>query len=345
MSSDERDVSSIEDDIDSIEYIEMNGISHDETIELLEKIDSPVKQLDIGFNFEDVDYFQLEITFREKWGREIDRFKCTLGDPAEWKRLGRAIERCSSIQEVHLRKIEGVTNQIGASNQEVYQCIGSLYRGLESNTSIESFELDMDLFPSRGVFPTLNLNRAQFKENLKNLTLRSEKLIGINKSPMILQLLKTTSLDSFNLRDCRISTAAYTRIISACTRVQRLDIKYMNTTEGATALAALLRNQRSILSQFSVHKNMSAENLNIIVDGLASNSTLKKLHLHLTKTDTETSKFEQLLCNVLSIEGIRNSNHTLEMLKLGTSHEYTDVTSFVRECLNLNKGTNKEKVI
>eukprot|EP00956_Cyclotella_meneghiniana_P031920 scaffold85549_cov22-Cyclotella_meneghiniana.AAC.1 len=146
MSSDEGDIDSIE-DVDSIEDI---MISHDETIELLERIDSPVNRLDVGLNFDDVDYLQLEITFLEKWDEIARRFTCTLSDPAEWEQLGRAIGRCSSIQEVEMRKVEGEINQIDDLNQEVYQCIGLLYRGLESNTSIECFELDMDLFPSSG---------------------------------------------------------------------------------------------------------------------------------------------------------------------------------------------------
>eukprot|EP00956_Cyclotella_meneghiniana_P009029 scaffold12375_cov36-Cyclotella_meneghiniana.AAC.1 len=329
-------------------------ISNDKTIELLERIDSPVKRLDIGFNFEDDDYFQLETTFHEK-RYEIARFKYTLArftytlsDPAEWERLGRAIGLCSSIQELDMRKMKGEIGQIDDFIQEVYQCIGLLYRGLESNTSIKHLKLDMDFFPSSGVFPTLNLNGALFKENLKQLTLSSEVPIRMNQSLMITQLLESTSLDRFDLSDCRIPTKKVygTRIILACIRVRRLDIKSMNTTEGATALATLLRNRRSIPSQFSVHKNMSAKNLYIILDGLASNSTLKKLDIHVKNTDIEASRFEQLLCNASSIEGIRNSNHTLEELdNLESSHEYMDVTPFVRECLNLNRNTNKDKVI
>eukprot|EP00956_Cyclotella_meneghiniana_P039118 scaffold165819_cov36-Cyclotella_meneghiniana.AAC.2 len=366
MSSDESDASSIDDEMSH------DVISHDETIELLERNDPPVKQLDIDFNFFDnlddlddldSDPFEVQITFRDA-RKNVSHGKIaeswyTLSDPAAWERLGRAIGGCSLIRKVEVRKVEGEIDQIDALNPEVYQCIGSLYRGLESNTSITRLKLDMDFFPSSGVFPTLNLNRAQFKEKLKHLTLSSEKPIQMNQRDMVLPLLESTSLGSFDICDCRFSTeAVYTRIISACTKVKRLDIKYMNRTECATALATLFRDRRSTLSQFNVYRNMSVENSNIILDGLAGNTTLKKLLM--TNDDLETSKFERLLCNTSSIEGIHNSNHTLEDVTFsGLSISFLrhsprfysplgrdlDVAPFVRECLELNKDTNKDKVI
>eukprot|EP00956_Cyclotella_meneghiniana_P009478 scaffold13120_cov22-Cyclotella_meneghiniana.AAC.2 len=348
MSSDGSDVDSDIDDASSID----DEMSQDELMERLERNDSPVKQLDIDLNFDDVDYYDyVQITFRDAQRKYANWDKVAVlgydfSDLAEWERLGRAIGRCSSIRKVEMtKKVKWGINQIDDLNQEVYQCIDSLYRGLESNTSIKCLKLDMDFFPSSGVFPTLNLNDAQFKEKLKHLTLTSEVPIRMNQSSMILRLLQSTSLVSFDVRNCRFSTeAVYSRIISACTRVQRLNIKYMNRT-CATALATLFGDQRSILSQFSVYKNMSAKNLYIIVDGLASNSTLKKLLM--SNNDLETSKFERLLCNTSSIEGIHNSNHTLEELEFtdwnrGFDHFWSP---FLKDCFRLNKETNKRKVI
>ena len=69
---------------------------------------------------------------------------------------------------------------------------------------------------------------------------------------------------------------------------------------------------------------------------MASNTTLKKLLL--SNNDLETSKFERLLCNTSSIEAIHNSNHTLQQIE-----PYP--CPFLKDYLELNKDTNKDKVI
>eukprot|EP00956_Cyclotella_meneghiniana_P024895 scaffold50774_cov22-Cyclotella_meneghiniana.AAC.1 len=282
----------------------------------------------------------IELYTDENRNQRVAVFRDPLSNPAEWERLGNAIGRCSTIYEVELRKVQVEIDQIDALNPEVYQCIETLYRGLESNSSIENLDLDMDLFPSSGVFPTFNLNGAQFKENLKHLTLSGFIPIGINQSLMILPLLESTSLESFCIpeRDFLANEAAiFSRIISACTRVQRLDMncKDLNTNEGATSVAMLFRDQRSILTQFgfNFYGNICAENLHIIVDGLTSNTTIKALYC-----EVDSNEFERLLCNTSSIEAIHNSDHTLQQIE-----PYP--CPFLKDYLELNKDTNKDKVI
>eukprot|EP00956_Cyclotella_meneghiniana_P029373 scaffold70865_cov27-Cyclotella_meneghiniana.AAC.2 len=358
MSSNEDDVSesSHEHDEASESYNE-----HDELIERLEINHPSVKYIDMNFYFRDLEF--ADVVVETNWHDDANRYQTasyryTLSDPAvEWERLGRALGRCNSIYEVELRKVGPQLEQIVALAREMYQCIDTLYRGLECNTSIEKFELDMDLFPSSGAFPTFNLNGALFKENLKLLSLSSEIPIGINQSLMVLPLLESTSLDSFSISQCNFANdvAVYTRIISACTRVQRLYLKFIDTPEIATSVATLLRDERSILTQFSLCKDISAANLPIVLDGLASNTTLKTLYL--PNIGLERSQFERLLCNASSIDGIHNSNHTLELVLVNFSDWNPDSDSmsvqqiqhffspFLKEFLELNKDTNKEKVI
>jgi len=233
--------------------------------------------------------------------------------------------------------------------------IDTLYRGLESNTSIESFELDMDLFPSSGVFPTLDLNGALFKENLKLLSVSSEIPIGINQTHMVLPLLESTSLENFSISQCNFANeaAVYTGFISECTRVQRLQFKFIDTSEFATSVATLLWDQRSILTQLSLYLNESADNLPIVIDGLTGNTTLRTLRLPSNGLERVRNQFERLLCNTSSIDGIHNSNHTLELVKIsGLNSDNMSVqrilrfySPFLKECLELNKDTNKDKVI
>eukprot|EP00956_Cyclotella_meneghiniana_P018374 scaffold30535_cov38-Cyclotella_meneghiniana.AAC.3 len=324
--------------------------AHDELIELLDRNEPKGKRLTIKFYLDDVDVdpsdAAVEITLRDAKYSDIARFTYTLGDPAEWERLGSAIARCCSLYDVEMMKEEGGIDQIGALNRDVYQCIETLYKGLELNTSIESFVLNMDLFPSSGVFPIFNLNGALFKENLNVLWLESDIPIGRSQTLMILPLLESTSLEFFNISMCIFENeaASFRSIISACTTVQKLEVSCVNTIECDTMVANLLRNQRSCLTKISLYKpiRLHEDNLSIIeiIDVLNRNTRLKTLHLG-GRLRLDMSQVANLMCDALSIEGIHNSNHTLEVLML----ECMDVAPFVRECLELNKDTNKDKVI
>eukprot|EP00956_Cyclotella_meneghiniana_P029375 scaffold70865_cov27-Cyclotella_meneghiniana.AAC.4 len=286
---------------------------HDESIELLDRNDQLVEYLDINFYLDDVNVDPsdaVEIILYDEDCSEVGRFSYTLSDPAEWERLGGAIGCCSSIQDIRLDKFDGEMDQIDALDQEVHQCIGTLYRGLEANPSIINLNIDMDLFPSSGVFPTLNLNGALFKEKLKHLTLSGQIPIEINQNLVILPLLESTSLEHFNISECNFANEAFVfrRIVSACTRVQRLDVNCtdLNTNECATSVASLFRDQRSILTEFNVFSSfftiISHESLSILADGLTSNTTIKTLRFTRTYCPSECSEFERLLCNASSIE-------------------------------------------
>ena len=359
---------------------EMSRDEHDEyeLIELLDGNYPSVKYLEIKFNLTHLDMdpsdAEVEITLRDTLLRSAwPKYVYTIRDPAELEQLGVYIGRCSSIRKLGMRM--GVMYHVDVLNPEACQCIETLYRGLESNNSIEKFELDVDLIPSSELLPTFNLNGAQFKENLKDLVLSSRFPIGINQNLMpIIPLLESTSLENLSIYGDQIpaftneaeaaaftneAEAAFRAIISACTSVQRLHVDLMNTTECATTVATLFRDQRSILTEFSwcsCCENISAENLSIILDGLTSNTTLKKLDFEHTESlpcfsdRVARSQFERLLCNASSIEGIHNSNHTLEALQvLPDLSVFNSIQAFfsplIRDCMELNKNTNKDTVI
>ena len=86
--------------------------AHDELIELLDRNEPKGKRLTIKFYLDDVDVdpsddAAVEITLRDAKYSDIARFTYTLGEPAEWERLGSAIAHCCSLYDVEMMKEEG----------------------------------------------------------------------------------------------------------------------------------------------------------------------------------------------------------------------------------------------
>lgn len=65
-------------------------------------------------------------------------------------------------------------------NDNIYQCLQSLYRGLESiNSTIKQLQIHVKSFPNNDALPTFYLQLAQFRSTLKNIT-----LLGCGHRPM-----------------------------------------------------------------------------------------------------------------------------------------------------------------
>eukprot|EP00956_Cyclotella_meneghiniana_P032382 scaffold88768_cov71-Cyclotella_meneghiniana.AAC.5 len=100
----------------------------------------------------------------------IKQSKISLNNRDQWEQLSRAVGWSKSIREIILKeKVEIHHSVVGAHDDdrvdrymssEAYDYIETFYRGLELNSSIQNLEIDMDLFPSRGAFPTFNIQSA-----------------------------------------------------------------------------------------------------------------------------------------------------------------------------------------
>eukprot|EP00956_Cyclotella_meneghiniana_P028070 scaffold64495_cov38-Cyclotella_meneghiniana.AAC.2 len=262
---------------------------------------------------------------------------------SHWERLGAAIGHNTTVRKLELRRnfnsLAGLMDRTNDVNAEVHQCIELLLRGIQSNASINDLVIDMDLFPCDGSLPALNLQDAQFKEELKSLRLEGHQTINDNQSVMIESFLESTSLKELFIENLALknsSVTAFRRIIMACSKVEELHLCCSSISQCA-AVANLMEDSRSVLSNLTIHGSMDRESLSAIAAGLANNTALKYLYIEYSG---ETSPVAKVLCDTSSIERVIASNHTLESIIL-----FCNVNPIIQKYLSLNKNTNKELVI
>eukprot|EP00956_Cyclotella_meneghiniana_P028845 scaffold68242_cov41-Cyclotella_meneghiniana.AAC.1 len=108
---------------------------------------------------------------------------------SDWERLGAAIGDNTTVRKLGLRRdfnsLAALMDRTNDLNAEVHQSIEALFRGIQSNTSINKLQIDVDLFPCDGSLPTLNLQDAQFKEEWTSFKLTGILTINDNQSVMI----------------------------------------------------------------------------------------------------------------------------------------------------------------
>jgi len=267
-------------------------------------------------------------------------FCCKLRHRDKWDQFIRAIENNTSVRRLNLTKGYG-----DVSSTEVCECIEALFRVLEFNSSIVELEVDMDLFFNEGELNSINtLFGVQFKERLEYLKLRggtSDDVISENRSVMFSSVLQDLSLEKFDMRSCEYeeyNDEAFTRMVSACTNVKELKV-ICSTLSQYAAVTALIEDQSSILNCLDLDESSNGEGLSTLLAGLTGNDTLRELcspplmkHICLT---------EKVLCDTSSIEGIYESNHTLEEIN---PNDLRVLTPLINELLELNMNPNKEEV-
>ena len=279
-------------------------------------------------------------------------FMLKLANVDEWDRLGKVVGRSTTARSLFVGFTHREEGEVGPIDREAFDCIEALYRGLESNTSVENLHMNINLLcPDDRSLPPFNLFGARFKDNLKRLILNGSTNRGTkgtitdNQSIMISALLENMSLESLDLQKIiwlwsdMFNVAAIRRIFLACTMVKALTITHLTTSQ-CVAVADLLQNPRSALRELILDDLVNEDLLPIITAGLTGNTTLKKLHMQYYRGDMNC--IENLLCDTSSIESIVNSNHTLVTIEIG--HKWV-MPPLIKDCLELNMITNKDKVI
>eukprot|EP00956_Cyclotella_meneghiniana_P005563 scaffold7160_cov52-Cyclotella_meneghiniana.AAC.1 len=136
--------------------------------------------------------------------------------------------------------------------------------------------------------------------------------------------------------DRNASDTAFQRILFVCSKVKKLEVRCVSLSQYA-AVASLMGDSRSILSDLTIHGSMDRESLSAIAAGLVNNTALKYLYIEYSG---EMSPVAKVLCDTSSIERVIASNHTLESIIL-----FCNVNPIIQKYLTLNKNTNKELVI
>ena len=258
-------------------------------------------------------------------------------------------------------------------NAPSYQRLQSIYRGIESNTSIKTLTLDLESIgiPRNESFSLLNFQNAQFISNLNDFRILNINSVTLNDddSTVIAQALAgMLSLVSLNIRYLATRALAFRTIISACP----LSVEWLyiscDTAEHCSILASFLQSNHLMVSHLNVTKKysidgeedsldpskLSDQEASIIIDGLKNGNTcLETLYIYCCKGDTFFTSAQTLLCDTTSIESICLSNHTLiELQPFLESEVRFDVFSeqevkfgIIVDSLRLNRNSNKNRVI
>ena len=258
-------------------------------------------------------------------------------------------------------------------NAPSYQRLQSIYRGIESNTSIKTLTLDLESIgiPRNESFSLLNFQNAQFISNLNDFRILNINSVTLNDddSTVIAQALEgMLSLVSLNIRYLATRASAFRTIISACpSSVEWLYIS-CDTAEHCSILASFLQSNHLMVSHLNVTKKdsivveedsldsfqLSEQEASMIIDGLKNGNTcLETLYIFCCKGDTFFTSAQTLLCDTTSIESICLSNHTLiELQPFLESEVRFDVFSeqevkfgIIVDSLRLNRNSNKNRVI
>ena len=258
-------------------------------------------------------------------------------------------------------------------NAPSYQRLQSIYRGIESNTSIKTLTLDLESIgiPRNESFSLLNFQNAQFISNLNDFRILNINSVTLNDddSTVIAQALAgMLSLVSLNIRYLATRASAFRTIISACP----LSVEWLyiscDTAEHCSILASFLQSNHLMVSHLNVTKKdsidveedsldsskLSEQEASMIIDGLKNGNTcLETLYIFCCKGDTFFTSAQTLLCDTTSIESICLSNHTLiELQPFLESEVRFDVFSeqevkfgIIVDSLRLNRNSNKNRVI
>ena len=172
-------------------------------------------------------------------------------------------------------------------NAPSYQRLQSIYRGIESNTSIKTLTLDLESIgiPRNESFALLNFQNAQFISNLNDFRILNINSVTLNDddSTVIAQALEgMLSLVSLNIRYLATRASAFRTIISACpSSVEWLYIS-CDTVEHCSILTSFLQSNHLMVSHLNVIKKdsidgeedlldpskLSEQEASMIIDGL-----------------------------------------------------------------------------
>jgi hypothetical protein len=165
-------------------------------------------------------------------------------------------------------------------------------------------------------------------------------------------------LDLKGLSWFELEDGSFEQIVSACLGVNKLDVE-SSTNSHFTAVASLLRDPMSMLTYIKMDRCRYIPDdfdgtmaLREIAESLAGNTRLKTIKLpdDISFYGSESvDEIDNLLCDSSTLEKIRSSNHTLEKIIYRDQVDQVSVEANIstrsRECLVLNRNTDKNKVI
>lgn len=196
------------------------------------------------------------------------------------------------------------------------------------NSTLTSLTLQ-NVTMAKGAMATLGKG-IQVNTGLQSVHVLNTALDDVGAVHLAHAVRLSRSIQSVNLHRCELTvlgTQHFVRAIGESARVHTLDLSYSDvdiTTAGM--LAALLAHPTSVLRKLDLtHANLDEASAGIIVDALATNSTLKYLDIGLNKiNDVPMTQLGQALATNKTLE-------SLSLVNVGMTPEGLD--ALVKGCM------------
>ena len=166
--------------------------------------------------------FKMFFNLNQEESEQLTGFLCA--DVEQLTRFGESIGINKSIRSCHVTwhpPVDGDPPH-GPINEHHCQCIQSIYRGIESNTSITCLRIGLECigFQVDESAPRFNLHDAPISSNLEELKFQNNWqsiTLTDDDSTLIIQTLQSNSqVKSLDISCLPTSETAFPRIISAC---------------------------------------------------------------------------------------------------------------------------------
>lgn len=277
-------------------------------------------------------------------------------DVASWRQFGKSIKTSTTIKELSLM---GVLQE---TNPEVAQCLRAFFEEINENKTIVALEIHFNVCMA---IPALDLRKFfQNNHRLRQVTFRAnDRWISPAQSAHLSAVLRDLSLKNIIIDCIRFANdGTFEQVLFACQKMKRLRLLDFTKNYQLSTIAEWLQNPMTLLPELvlQLHRffsiDMDIERVeNEILASLARNTKLQALGVHgLFQNDESKERIKRLLCNNTSIEGIIQSNHSLQEILIydleGDIHEIEENETNEpeapwQECAELNKNPNKNEVI
>lgn len=276
---------------------------------------------------------------------------CKYNCPIAWKRLGQAIGQNESLKRL------SVADSFNSNDMhpDTTRCIREFYNEVKQNRSLESLKL---LLFSGDDPPKFNLEYfVRHNKQLTDLKIQSndsdDPIVTEDRvmvADSLRHIISLRNLDISHL-DFDYEDGTFERVVSACTGVEKLSLDCRDERDNFRYddISDLLQNPDAMLSSLDLfHSNLVNEDILSVAASLDGNTKLKTLRLGVDRDETTgLNAFQSLLCDTASIQDIIDSNHTLENIDvyIEQTTNIVPLPEMVKHCLQLNKNSDKDKVI
>lgn len=285
------------------------------------------------------------LTYLLRPGQEIEEEPVL--NPAKWRRYGQYV-KTSAIKRVNFK----VEQEIDSDHEilpEAARCLEAFFMELKEHESIVYISFDMRIVTA---IPQMDLRYFFLNsDSALEVRLSSRNPVSLAQSTHVSASFKDVPLEKLQIGSMNfIRNGSFEQILVAAKMVNHFVLKCSEDYQ-FTALAEILQDPTTTMQELCISAREHSPDLDVdmaenkILTSLAQNSELKKLTVHgIFGRDEAIDSFASLLCNTTSLQGICNSNHTLQTFSLPCC-SVKIFFSYCPEYLEMNKNLDKRRAV